>query len=96
LHGLEPVMDRRRADRRSAQRRSGWLPAGVTERRRNEDRRLRQRRESVGEHLRNALQVLLHATAGREMPVETRRDIAAAVRRVWLALQELERTAVGG
>lgn len=85
-------MDRRRADRRSAQRRSGGLPAGVTDRRRGEDRRLRQRRETVGEHLRNALQVLLHATAGREMPVEARHDIAAAIRRIWLALQELERT----
>jgi hypothetical protein len=85
-------MDRRRTDRRSAQRRSGGLPAGVAERRGLGDRRLRQRRESVGEHLRNALQVLLHATAGREMPVEARHDIAAAIRRVWLALQELERT----
>jgi len=85
-------MDRRRADRRFAQRRSGALPAGVTERRRSGDRRSRQRRESVGEHLRNALQVLLHATAGREMPAEVRHDIAAAIRRVWLALQELERT----
>jgi hypothetical protein len=85
-------MERRRADRRSAQRRSGGLPAGVTDRRCG-DRRLRQRRESVGEHLRNALQVLLHATAGREVPIEARHDISAAIRRVWLALQELERTA---
>jgi hypothetical protein len=92
LHGLEPVMERRRAERRSAERRSGELPAGVAERRRGEDRRLRQRRESVGEHLRNALQVLLHATARREMPIEARHDISAAIRRVWLALQELERT----
>jgi hypothetical protein len=63
----------------------------VSERRRLSDRRVRERRETVGEHLRNALQVLLHATTGREMPAEVRHDIAAAVRRVWLALQELER-----
>lgn len=52
---------------------------------------MRERRETVGEHLRNALQVLLHTTTGRELPTEVRHDIAAAIRRVWLALQELER-----
>jgi hypothetical protein len=35
--------------------------------------------------------VMLHASAGRDLPAETVRDLTAAIRRVWLALQELER-----
>lgn len=91
LSGLEPLQDRRRAPRRVSQRRSGLIPLGVDERRQGRDRRVRERRETVGEHLRNGLQVLLHCTTGRDVAVEVRYDIAAAARRVWLALQELER-----
>jgi hypothetical protein len=89
---MEPVSDRRRGDRRSAERRSGIHNPAVVSTRRGIDRRVRQRRETIGEHLRNALQVLLHTSAGRQMPLEVRNDIAAAIRRVWLALQELERS----
>jgi hypothetical protein len=63
----------------------------VVRNRRGTQRRVRDRRETVGEHLRNALQVLLHTTTTQTMSPETRNDIAAAVRRIWLALQELER-----
>jgi hypothetical protein len=92
LHGLEPLMDRRQSDRRSLERRSG--PRSLSEpreRRAGQDRRVRERRETATEHLRNALQVMLHASAGRDLPAETVRDLTAAIRRVWLALQELER-----
>jgi hypothetical protein len=74
-----------------AQRRSGEVALDGTDRRQGPDRRVRERRETVGEHLRNGLQVLLHCTSGREVATEVRHDIAAAARRVWLALQELER-----
>jgi hypothetical protein len=86
-----PLEDRRRVHRRVAQRRSGSIALNGTERRQGRDRRVRERRETVGEHLRNGLQVLLHCTTGREVAAEVRYDIAAAARRVWLALQELER-----
>lgn len=86
-------MDRRRSDRRSLERRSGEAGQPSTERRGGQDRRVRERRETVVEHLRNALQVLLQATAGRDLPPDVRHDIAAAARRIWLALQELERAA---
>lgn len=91
LHGLEPLHDRRRAERRLVQRRSVPAVPAVTERRLRSDRRVRQRRETVREHLRNGLQVLLHCTVGRQVAPEIRHDIAAAARRVWLAIRELER-----
>lgn len=91
LHGLEPLLERRRSNRRVVERRRDPGGARAVERRARGERRVRERRETVGEHLRNALQVLLHATAGRDLSPELRYDVAAAVRRIWLALQELER-----
>jgi hypothetical protein len=61
------------------------------ERRGARDRRVRQRRETVTEHLRNALQVLVHLSAGRTLEPAVNEEVAAAIRRVWLAIQELER-----
>jgi hypothetical protein len=87
---MEPLVDRRRLERRREQRRRGARdPPSVD--RRCADRRVRQRRESVTEHLRNALQVLLHVATNPDLPPEGARDLWASARRIWLALQELER-----
>jgi hypothetical protein len=45
----------------------------------------------VAEHLRNALQVLVHLATGRTLDPVLNEEIAAVIRRLWLAIQELER-----
>jgi len=91
MHGLEPVVDRRTGERRTTDRRGHTGANPPVERRGARDRRVRQRRETVAEHLRNALQVLVHLSAGRVLDPAVSDEVAAAVRRVWLAIQELER-----
>ncbi len=91
MHGLEPVVDRRSRERRTADRRRHAGAHPPVERRGARDRRVRQRRETVTEHLRNALQVLVHLSAGRVLDPAVSDEVAAAIRRIWLAIQELER-----
>jgi len=65
------------------------------ERRSTLDRRVRARRlsgvESPGEHLRNALQLLSQASLSDALDADPRADLAAALERLRLALQLLER-----
>ncbi|MDH3496673.1 MAG: hypothetical protein OER21_07920 [Gemmatimonadota bacterium] len=92
MDGMEPLVDRRRLDRRARERRRSGETTATSDRRGGRDRRVRQRRETVSEHLRNALQVLVHLSTTRQLDAITAADVAAAVRRIWLALQEIERT----
>ena len=65
------------------------------ERRSTLDRRARTRRvsgtESPGEHLRNALQLLSQATLSNALDPDPRADLVAALARLRIALQLLER-----
>src|SRR5207249_10132585 len=65
------------------------------ERRSTLDRRVRTRRvsgaESPGEHLRNALQLLSQATLSNALDPDPRADLVAALERLRIALQLLER-----
>ena len=65
------------------------------ERRSTLDRRARTRRvsgtESPGEHLRNALQLLSQATLSNALDPDPRADLVAALERLRIALQLLER-----
>jgi hypothetical protein len=90
-HGLEPLVDRRSRERRTSDRRRHAGANPPVERRAERDRRVRQRRETVTEHLRNALQVLVHLSVGRTLEPAVDDEVAAVIRRVWLAIQELER-----
>jgi hypothetical protein len=90
MNDLEPLVDRRHGERRRIERRGGGT-APPLERRAGSDRRARQRRETVAEHLRNALQVLVHLATGRTLDPVLNEEIAAVIRRLWLAIQELER-----
>lgn len=90
---LLPNGERRRRDRRSRQRRQ-QVARVVVERRALGDRRLAlQRRESARGHLFNAAQLLTLAAADAAAADELMRS---ALRRVWLALRELELGNVGG
>jgi len=65
------------------------------ERRSTLDRRVRTRRvggaESPGEHLRNALQLLSQVTLTNALDPDPRADLVAALERLRVALQLLER-----
>jgi hypothetical protein len=91
MHDLEPVVDRRNRERRATDRRGRPEGQPSVERRAQRNRRVRDRRETVAEHLRNALQVLLHLSTGRSLDPAVNDEVTAAVRRVWLAIQEVER-----
>jgi hypothetical protein len=82
--------NRRRRERRGRDRRQQRGNGIAVERRSSRKRRARQRRESAAGHLRNALQVLVHLPTGRTLDPELDADLTAAIRRVWLALLEVE------
>lgn len=78
--------DRRDSDRRQ---RADSPPNG--ERRSGHDRRRLQRRENSAGHLRNALQVLVHLMDHTDLDDESAELVRSAVRRIALALREIER-----
>ncbi len=48
-------------------------------------------RETAGEHIRNAVQVLLNLLEFGMLDQEDRKDVRAALHRLWLARREIER-----
>lgn len=48
-------------------------------------------REPATEHVRNALQLLENVLEFGALDDEDRKDVRAAIRRLWLALREIER-----
>jgi hypothetical protein len=85
--------ERRRADRRRLERRGRAVPADP-ERRVIRDRRSAvPRRETARAHLLNAAQILMLASAD---PIATEVNVHAALRRVWLALREMDLGNCGG
>jgi len=48
-------------------------------------------RETAGEHVRNAIQLLMNLLAFGSLDREDRKDVSAAIRRLRLALREVER-----
>ena len=86
--------DRRAADRRDGDRRGKTL-AVVVERRRGTERRTVGQRETANGHIRQALQLLETRLAPETLETSAQRDMAAAVRRLWLAVRECELGNVG-
>lgn len=99
---------RRGLERRIAERRMVLAPVLTERRRRLECRKLQERRtwaerrtsaerraaaETVGEHIRNALQLLVNVGRAEALPEEDRRDLEAAVRRLRVALDDVQRPA---
>ncbi|MBI4421327.1 MAG: hypothetical protein HY560_10920 [Gemmatimonadetes bacterium] len=82
--------DRRSTDRRLTDRRHLAVPVGV-ERRAAERRAGIDRREPAPAHIRNALQVLQEVEAHLRGDPEGTQKLNAAARRLWLALNEMER-----
>jgi hypothetical protein len=85
--------ERRQADRRRLERR-GRLVTVHPERRVFRDRRSAvPRRETARAHLLNAAQILMLASTD---PIATEVNVHAALRRVWLALREMDLGNCGG
>ena len=70
--------ERRRSERRATVERRRWL--GV-----------RPHDEAVGEHVRNALQLLMQLAGSPRLDEEERRDLAAVIDRLTRAVREFER-----
>lgn len=91
------ITDRRRsAERRTRERRrsAGFLTA---DRRSGADRRrVAERRESPGGHVRNAIQLLEFLLDEPALLDRERVELAAVTRRLWLALWEIERPGRAG
>jgi hypothetical protein len=51
----------------------------------------RASREPASEHVRNAIQVLENLLEFGTLDSEDRKDVRAAIRRLWLALREIQR-----
>ena len=51
----------------------------------------RARREPAGEHVRNAIQALENLLEFGTLDDEDRKDVRAAIRRLWRALHEMQR-----
>ncbi len=51
----------------------------------------RARREAAGEHVRNAIQALENLLEFGTLDDEDRKDVRAAIRRLWRALREMQR-----
>jgi len=51
----------------------------------------RASREPASEHVRNAIQVLENLLEFGALDAEDRKDVRAAIHRLWLALRELQR-----
>lgn len=67
----------------------------VFERRRGAERRAIGRRETACGHIRQALQVLETEQALGTLEASAQREVAAADRRLWLALRECELGNIG-
>ncbi len=95
--GERPPDRRREGDRRSRERREGLLllpdvARPDSDRRWNPERRSvfeRRGQETVGEHIRNALQLIAHVADSGELDDEHRRDLDAALFRLRFALDRL-------
>ncbi len=102
---LVPVR-RRGLERRIAERRQVRTPVLTEQRFRADQRQGIERRsfverrggierrgtaETVDEHIRNALQLLANVSQYGVLPDEERRDLDAAVRRLTIALRQLQR-----
>jgi len=90
---LLPDGERRRVERRRRERRYRLAQVEVDRRRVQDRRSALQRRESARGHLFNAAQLLTLASTDRTAADDL---ISGALRRVWLALRELELGNVGG
>ena len=95
--GLRIAADRRvNAERRRTDRRGSAAPVSLERRSGADRRRLLERREEASGHVRHAIQLLETLLSHGTLPLDDREDVQAALRRLWFALSEIERTdAVG-
>lgn len=85
--------ERRRADRRRLGRRRSAVPVDADRRAIRDRRSAVPSRESARAHLLNAAQILMLASAD---PMATEVNVHTALRRVWLALREMDLGNCGG
>ncbi len=93
IGGLRIAADRRvNAERRRADRRGSAAPVPLERRRGADRRRVLARREEAGGHVRHAIQLLETLLTHGTLVEDDREDVQAALRRLWFALSEIERT----
>ena len=97
IGGLRIAADRRvNAERRRADRRTSAAPVPRERRDGADRRRLLARREEASGHVRHAIQLLETLLTHGTVAEDDREDVQAALRHLWFALSEIERTdAVG-
>lgn len=86
-----PQEQRARSDRRTADRRLSEQSLAVERRQSTARRSGIDRRETPDAHVRNALQMLQDLSEQVALEGEPREKLDGAVRRLWLALAEVER-----
>ena len=95
-----PLLPRERralVDRRAFNERRGELMSVTVDRRETSPRRSGfDRRESAAGHIRNALQVLQEMAGQVVLDAEQKEKVESAVRRLWLAVAEVERRELRG
>src|SRR2546426_4171797 len=82
------------AERRSGERRRSPVAVSVERRGGADRRRLLDRREAPGGHIRHAIQLLEPLLAHGALAAEDREDVKVVLHRLWYALGDLERPGV--
>ncbi len=93
--GLRLAVDRRvNSERRRADRRRSAARVPLERRGGGDRRRLLDRREAPSGHIRHAIQLLDPLIGHDTLAPDDREDLEAALRRLWFALGDIERTSV--